>query len=289
LSTLASVILDGTDSAKPTASISGRLYFATDTGKIYRDNGSTWDDVTPSGGAVSSLTTTGTSGAATLSGGVLNIPVYSGGGGGSFQPSALPVAPALASFTWVNQGSNTASNNGDAIAMTCVDAPLSWSILKQAAPATPYSIAAFFKCIQYSNGSQATGLYFYDGTKLMGLEILTGNSGHAIQLRVERISNVNTDNGTQKIVSLFPDNTGALQLPNPLTGGMYARLRNDGTTLYFDISLDGSNWTNFYSEAVGAFITPNAYGFGGVSVTSGAAPNCIISLQGWLATNSAAL
>jgi hypothetical protein len=83
LSTLASVILDGTDSAKPIASIAGRLYFATDTGKIYRDNGSTWDDVTPSGGAVSSLTTTGTSGAATLSGGVLNIPVYSGGGGGS--------------------------------------------------------------------------------------------------------------------------------------------------------------------------------------------------------------
>jgi hypothetical protein len=167
---------------------------------------------------------------------------------------------------------------------------LNWSILKQAAPSTPYSIAAFFKSIQYSRSAQATGLYFYDGTKLLGLECLTENSGApSVSMRAERIPNVTTDGTTQKTISLFPDNTGALQFSNPLTGGMYARLRNDGTTLFIDISLDGSNWINFYSEAVGAFITPNAYGFGGVSVTTGNAPNCVISLQGWLATNSAAL
>jgi hypothetical protein len=40
--------------------------------------------VSGSGGAVSSLTTTGTSGAATLSGGVLNIPNYSSGGGSTY-------------------------------------------------------------------------------------------------------------------------------------------------------------------------------------------------------------
>ena len=39
--------------------------------------------ISAAAGAVSSLTTTGSSGAATLSGGVLNIPQYSGGGGGS--------------------------------------------------------------------------------------------------------------------------------------------------------------------------------------------------------------
>jgi hypothetical protein len=119
---LQDVVLKGIFSARPAASSAGAIYYSTDNGKIYRDNGTTWDDVTPAGGAVSSLTTTGSSGAASLIGGVLNIPNYAGGGGGSFQPSALPVPPALSSFTWVNQNANTASNNGNAVAMTCVDA-----------------------------------------------------------------------------------------------------------------------------------------------------------------------
>jgi hypothetical protein len=38
------IILEGLDAAKPapTAGAAGRLYFATDTGKVYRDNGSAW-------------------------------------------------------------------------------------------------------------------------------------------------------------------------------------------------------------------------------------------------------
>lgn len=49
MSTLASVILKGTASAMPTASIPGRVYFTTDTEQIFRDNGTSWDNVTPSG------------------------------------------------------------------------------------------------------------------------------------------------------------------------------------------------------------------------------------------------
>ncbi|MHB1673765.1 MAG: DUF2961 domain-containing protein [Acidobacteriaceae bacterium] len=45
MSTLASVILKGVYSAIPAASIPGRLYFATDTNVVYRDNGTTWDEV----------------------------------------------------------------------------------------------------------------------------------------------------------------------------------------------------------------------------------------------------
>jgi hypothetical protein len=47
LTTLSVVIAEGTLSARPAASIVGRLYFATDTKHTYRDNGATWDDVTP--------------------------------------------------------------------------------------------------------------------------------------------------------------------------------------------------------------------------------------------------
>jgi hypothetical protein len=44
---LSTCIAEGTLAARPAASIDGRLYFSTDAHKIYRDNGLTWDDVTP--------------------------------------------------------------------------------------------------------------------------------------------------------------------------------------------------------------------------------------------------
>src|SRR5262249_3230986 len=47
MSTLGQMILDGVASAMPSASIVGRLYFTSDTQQIFRDNGSSWDNVTP--------------------------------------------------------------------------------------------------------------------------------------------------------------------------------------------------------------------------------------------------
>lgn len=42
---ISALILKGLIGAIPAADIPGRLYFATDEGKIYRDNGVTWDEV----------------------------------------------------------------------------------------------------------------------------------------------------------------------------------------------------------------------------------------------------
>lgn len=84
--------------------------------------------------------------------------------------------------------------------------------------------------------------------------------------------------------------TNGLAMPIQTSGGLYVRWRDNGTNLYADYSLDGSNWTNFYSEAVGAFITPTAYGFGGVQQASGGDQYpSIIDLMGWLETNSGSL
>lgn len=47
------LVLRDTEANRPTASIAGRLFFATDTLKIYRDSGTGWDDVTPAGGTAS--------------------------------------------------------------------------------------------------------------------------------------------------------------------------------------------------------------------------------------------
>jgi len=59
LSTLASVVIRDITANRPAAAIAGRIFYATDTGKIWRDNGTSWDDVTPTGGTVSPLTTKG--------------------------------------------------------------------------------------------------------------------------------------------------------------------------------------------------------------------------------------
>ena len=45
--TLPNVIQLGPFSGRPAAGSEGHLYFASDTGRQYRDNGISWDDVTP--------------------------------------------------------------------------------------------------------------------------------------------------------------------------------------------------------------------------------------------------
>lgn len=54
---LSTCIAEGTLAARPAASIDGRLYFATDAKKVYRDNGVNWDEVTP-GAPVATLSAT---------------------------------------------------------------------------------------------------------------------------------------------------------------------------------------------------------------------------------------
>ena len=46
MSTLASVIVEDLIANQPAAGIPGRLFFASDTGAKYRDNGTTWDLLT---------------------------------------------------------------------------------------------------------------------------------------------------------------------------------------------------------------------------------------------------
>jgi hypothetical protein len=278
LSTLASVIAKGLYSAIPAAGIAGRLYFATDTQLTWYDTGTAWVNVT-FGGAP------GSSGFVLTSAGPTAAPIWASAGGGStFQPSALPNPPALSAFTWVNQGTNTTSNNGNSILITFPSVGgLSWGILKKTAPSTPWSAACFMKATLNSNGgASVVGLYLYDGTKLLGMEIL--DTGSFPVFRVERLNNVTTDNST---VFTQPFANANLLTTSPMTGGMYLRWRNDATTLFADYSLDGSNWINVYSEAVGAFVTPTAYGFGGLN--DGMTQNQYLSLQGWLETNSATL
>jgi hypothetical protein len=215
----------------------------------------------------------------------------SSGGSTTFQNSLLPLPPASSSFT--------AAGNTGAISVTTVGGllvaniafinPDNWSFLMQSnAFSAPYSIAAEFSVISpqpTSGGSgQVGGLYLSDGTKFEGIECLQDSSGSL--LRVEHLTNFTTDTG-----SVFgPDAFVATNAVLPFTtscsqGAMYARWRNNGTTLAADVSPDGVVWQNFYSEAVGSFLTPTSYGWGGLdNVGDG---GILVKLGGWLPTNSA--
>ena len=117
----------------------------------------------------------------------------------------------------------------------------------------------------------------------MGFEFLIQSSG--VLPRVERINSVTSDNGT---AATYGSQSQA-QMLNSYMSPVWVQLRNDGTDLYFDYSLDGANFINLWSEAVGSFITPTQYGFGGISVTSGGQPSVICDLLAWVETNNATL
>jgi len=201
-----------------------------------------------------------------------------GGGGGTY------TVPSLASFTWVNQSTSTAlqlSSSGP-ILITTPSTTLNWRLLTISAPSTPYRVRALIRGMATSEAASTAwtkGLFFYDGTKLAGIEACIGCNGTASQrTRVEKINNVTTDNST--VASNDP--WGAAQTRNEL---FWAQIRDDGTTLYFDTSLDGDNWINLSSFTRASFITPTSIGCGGGSNNNG----IYVSLLAWTVDSNANL
>src|SRR5215831_19468914 len=56
MSTLASVVIRDITANRPAAGVAGRLFFATDTSKTWRDNGTSWDDVSDAVAAQNDVT-----------------------------------------------------------------------------------------------------------------------------------------------------------------------------------------------------------------------------------------
>jgi hypothetical protein len=199
--------------------------------------------------------------------------------------SALPVPPAIAGFTWVNQQTGATATQATSGAIDFVlplATSLNWEFLKYntALPSTPWSAQIYMKSYpQAATGASTFGFYLYDGTKLEGIEniAISGCATTPGCIRVERINSVTSDNST---VLAQTAAYGAY----PLTG-WYLRWCDTGTTRYAQWGLDGYNWHTLYSEATSAFMTPTGVGVGGVESTGTA--NAVGSLQGFQITSGA--
>jgi hypothetical protein len=209
-------------------------------------------------------------------GGVRSWVAQSGGAGSGLFSYAIVAPPALASFTWLNQGASSAQNNNSgAITMNIVDqVGGGYRVLYKTAPATPYTVTVLLKSIQHTINSQTSSLFFRDSVSGHMISIDLLSAGSLQVFRVQRQDNVIPTAETNAYISPGNIATGS-------AGFQWFRIRNNGTTLFFDLSIDGTDWRNLWSEAVGSWLTPDEIGWGGISVTGNASAFVDVSLLSW--------
>jgi len=195
-------------------------------------------------------TTAGTSGYVLSTDGSGNLSWVAQSGGSS-------PCPSVSTFAWVNQSSATNDQevSGGPIQLAILDAGASLNMVGMylSPPVAPYKVTACIKGLTpTSANSQVVGIYFYNGTKYEGFEILISASSQIGQ-RVQRWTNKSTAGTTPKNQAASGANSGYTQVCGVISTAPYwIQLRNDGTSLYFDFSSDGSNFVNWYSELISA-------------------------------------
>jgi hypothetical protein len=142
---LPNVIMRGTFAARPAANSAGSLYFASDTGKQYRDNGISWDEVTPTGGG----TVTHTVGPLTS-----NLPVLGNGGADVKAGAAAQLVPTLpADATKYLDGTGAFSTppgtSGGSVTSVALTMPAEFSV--SGSPVTSAGTMAVSKATQAAN------------------------------------------------------------------------------------------------------------------------------------------
>ena len=222
-----------------------------------------------------------------------------GGGSGGYQPTILALPPSLSVFTLQDPGSLTTTSTLAGLFPTATmnvgTAGNQYLLSKTAAYSTPYSVSmCFITDADYLAGNTyLTGLAFTDGTK-----ILAFNAAYVgpWQLRVDGAPSAsNWGAATNYLNQQIPSSTwpyqaytdGISAIPDPRVSPLCLRIRDDGTTLYFDMSSNGWFWYNAYSQAVGTFLTPTGYGMWGIANVSSGQP-MRTSMVGFQETNSAA-
>jgi hypothetical protein len=191
------------------------------------------------------------------------------GGGGSAEGRAH-VVPELADFSWVNQGAATATARSYGFSFRQAQTGSSgFSMLVQAAPATPYEIIARVRFAGLGSLSGYRGLVWRNSS--------TG--------AIEVFGFYNSGNGNQ---GLYHQNwsTPTAYSGDRLTNATihvaheWFRLKDDGSNRSIAISADGDEWINLVTPwARTDFTTPDQVGFQIHNVNGGAMPIALTALS----------
>jgi len=161
-----------------------------------------------------------------------------GGGGGASWLNV--VNPAVVSFSWLNQG--PATENVGSASRFLLAAPVAGDQIRGrqvAASAPPFSATAgLIPLLQNQNYNQC-GLYVSDGTKIVSLSISVPNT-----LAVYHWNNSSSFNSNVLTPNAFWEITP-----------VFLKIFDDGTTLNFSWSPDGTNFIQVYSEARLSFLS----------------------------------
>lgn len=189
---------------------------------------------------------------ATVSGTDVTV-VATGGGGGGTPPlvDGIPVVlPALSTFTWFNQGGGSAtSHTGGPISM--IIPPSSGDairgLVKTLPGSTPWTMTAKLSGVLWQSNYTCFGLGLVDSAGKIITWDATGRgnngSGNTTEMQLVRWSNSTTYNSQ-------PWGLNGINI----SVSQWLRIYNDGTNLYYSISINGADWILCHQEAITAYL-----------------------------------
>lgn len=156
----------------------------------------------------------------------------------------VPTSANTGLTTWLNQGGASVADRSTGITLSApAGAGDNLRCRYKAAPATPYSIKALIALsgVPLVTASQfaSCGIGWYDGSNKLEIITLQFDQANGLKLAVERWATVSSFSAE--------DFTKRFWAGNP----MWMRLRDDGTTVYFQVGMSGDDddFITLYSVA----------------------------------------
>lgn len=255
---LAEVILYDVIGSRPAAGTAGRLFYATDTQVLSRDNGATWDDLTIGAGvgggshvnvsAFEYLPSPGVDGDVYLTNNGVVLVRSDGVNQNPWGPIFPFTQPDDSLFAWRNQGSATKDTTHGGIYLYAPPATnYNLRIREMALPTPPYTVEVAFL--------PAPARY----VSAFGLCLIESASGKIectyasdYQCDVLRFTNVTT-------FSVTAGTGGSLALDGTIVWHRVSD--NNAGNRIWDFSLDGQHWHRILNTSSSAFIVPDKIGF----------------------------
>lgn len=175
--------------------------------------------------------------------------IYNGSSWDKYYQGKKCTPPVLADYTWVNQGSATASEASGTIIITS-SSTSGIALLSKTAPSTPYTITGLFLLSIYGLGGVELG--FRDNTTG---ELSFINTGSGAEDGYLYVSNYNSP--TSFAANLYSDDPSHTKL-----GVIGLRISDDGTDRKYYASNDLVSWDQVATTPRLTFLTPDRIFFG---------------------------